>query len=70
MLGGKISTTWMNILTHAQLLTELHKDILGGIKDHLLKVLADQDVDGGFVPVFRDVLAHEVGLGKKRGMQQ
>lgn len=55
--------------TYAQLLTELHKDVLGGIKDHVLEVLADQDVDGGFVPVLRDVLAHEVGLGEKRGIQ-
>lgn len=43
-------------------LTEFHKDVLRGIKGHLLEVLANQNLDGVFVPVFRDVLAHEVGL--------
>lgn len=43
-------------------LTEFHKDILRGIKGDLLKVLADQNLDGVFLPVFRDVLTHEVGL--------
>lgn len=43
-------------------LTKLHKDILGGIKDDLLEVLANQDLDRVFVPVVGDVLAHEMGL--------
>lgn len=43
-------------------LTKLNEDILFGVEDDLLKVLADQDSDGVLVPVFRDVLAHEVGL--------
>lgn len=43
-------------------LTEFHKDVLGGIEGDLLKVFADQNLDRVFVPVFRDVLAHEVGL--------
>lgn len=43
-------------------LTKLNEDVLFGVEDDLLKVLADQDSDGVLVPVFRDVLAHEVGL--------
>lgn len=43
-------------------LTEFHKDVLGRIEGNLLKVFADQNFDRVFVPVFRDVLAHEVGL--------
>lgn len=43
-------------------LTEFHKDVLRGIEGDLLKVFADQNLDRVFVPVFRDVLAHEVGL--------
>lgn len=50
-------------------LTKLNEDVLFGVEDDLLKVLADQDSDGVLVPVFRDVLAHEVGLwgGDARG---
>ena len=29
---------------------------------HLFKVLADEDLDGVFVPVLGDLLRHEVGL--------
>lgn len=43
-------------------LTEFHKDVLRGIEGNFLEVLADQNLDGVFVPVFRDVLTHEVGL--------
>lgn len=46
----------------AEDLTEFHKDVLGGIEGHFLEVLADQNLDGGFVPVFGDVLAHQVRL--------
>lgn len=42
----------------AEVLTEFHEDVLGGIKGHILEVLANQNLNGGFVPVFRDVLAH------------
>lgn len=43
-------------------LTEFHKDVLRGTEGDLLEVFADQNLDGVFIPVFRDVLAHEVGL--------
>lgn len=43
-------------------LTEFHKHVLRRIKGHLLEVLANQNLDRVFVPVFRDVLAHEVWL--------
>lgn len=43
-------------------LTEFHKDVLRGMEGDLLEVLADQNLDRVFVPVFRDVLTHEVGL--------
>lgn len=43
-------------------LTKFHKDVLRGIKGHLLKVFANQNLYRGLVPVVRDVLAHEMGL--------
>ena len=56
----------MTIQGKEEALTELHKDVLGGMEDDLLKVLSHQNLDGGFVPVFRDVLTHEVGLGEEK----
>lgn len=46
----------------AEDLTKFHKDVLGGIKGHFLKVLAHQNLDGVLVPVLRDVLTHQVRL--------
>lgn len=46
-------------------LTEFHKDVLRWIKGNFLEILANQNLNWGFVPVFRDVLAHEVGLQGK-----
>lgn len=43
-------------------LTELYKYVLRWVEGHLLKVLADQDLDRMLVPVLGDVLAHEVRL--------
>lgn len=43
-------------------LTKFHEDVLSGVEGDLLEVLAHQHLDGGFVPVVRDVLAHEVRL--------
>lgn len=37
-------------------LTELHKDVFGGIQSNRLKVLPHQDCDGSLVPVLRDLL--------------
>lgn len=51
-------------------LTEFHKDVLWGIKGNFLEVLANQNLNWGFVPVFRDVLAHEVGLQGKTKLLQ
>lgn len=43
-------------------LTEFDEDVLGGVKDDLLEVLAHQDFDWALVPVVRNVLAHKVRL--------
>lgn len=49
-------------MTQEEALTEFYKDVLSGIEGDLFKVLADQNPDRVFVPVIRDILAHEVGL--------
>lgn len=48
-------------------LTELDKHILGLIKGHLLKILADKSLDWPLVPVRGYLLAQEIGLGKQAG---
>ena len=51
-------------------LTEFHKDILSRIEGNLFEVLSHQNFDRVFVPVFRDVLAHEMGLKKNTQTNQ
>lgn len=43
-------------------LTEFNKDVLGRIECNLLEIFAHQNLDRVLVPVFRNVLAHEVSL--------
>lgn len=52
------------------MLTEFDKDVLGGVEDDLLEVLAHQDLDWVLVPVFRNVLAHKVRLWTKMRVTQ
>lgn len=47
------------------ILTELHKNILGLVVSHLLKVLAHEDFNWMLIPVLGDLLAHEMGLRRE-----
>lgn len=59
--GHLVKQSLMFLQTNKNL-TEFDKDILLGIKGDILKVLANQNLDRGFVPVFGDILAHQVRL--------
>jgi len=48
-----------------KILTKLYKDIIGRVEGNLFKVFANQDLDRVLIPVFRNVLTHQMRLQKK-----